>query len=85
MTIEITCVADTQSGVGEGAVWDMGAQCLCWVDIPAGLIHRYDPATGENTSVAFGEPVGCLFVIELDFLKGREKLGDVPVHSLIRY
>ena len=62
MTIEITCVADTQSGVGEGAVWDMGAQCLWWVDIPAGLIHRYDPATGENTSVAFGEPVGCLAV-----------------------
>ena len=26
-----------------------------------------------------------IFIIELDFLKGREKLKDVPVHSLIHY
>jgi len=32
-----------------------------------------------------GSAVGCLFVIELGFLPGRERLGDVPVHSLIRY
>jgi len=32
-----------------------------------------------------GRPVACLFVIELGFLPGRQKLGDVPVHSLIRY
>lgn len=31
------------------------------------------------------EPVACAFVIELGFLPGREKLGDVPVHSLIKY
>jgi adenine phosphoribosyltransferase len=30
-----------------------------------------------------GIPVACTFVIELGFLPGREKLGDVPVHSLI--
>jgi len=29
--------------------------------------------------------VGLATVIELDFLKGREKLGDVNFHSLIRY
>lgn len=29
--------------------------------------------------------VGAGFVIELDFLKGREKLGDAPVLSLIHY
>jgi len=27
----------------------------------------------------------CLFVIELGFLNGRERLGDVPVSSLITY
>lgn len=27
----------------------------------------------------------CSFVIELGFLKGRERLRDVPVHSLVRY
>ena len=32
-----------------------------------------------------GIPVACVFAIELGFLPGREKLGDVPVHSLIKY
>ena len=32
-----------------------------------------------------GEIVGLSFVIELDFLNGREKLGDLPIHTLIHY
>ena len=31
-----------------------------------------------------GDPVGCAFVIELSFLAGRDRLGDIPIHSLIR-
>ncbi len=27
----------------------------------------------------------CLFVIELDFLHGRDKLGDTPVFSILHY
>ena len=27
----------------------------------------------------------CQFVVELDFLKGREKIKNVPVHSLLHY
>jgi len=27
----------------------------------------------------------CAFVVELDFLKGREKLGNYEVHSLLHY
>jgi len=30
-------------------------------------------------------PVEAVFVIELDFLKGREKLSGIPVRSLIHY
>ena len=32
-----------------------------------------------------GEPVACVFVIELAFLEGRSRLGDIPAHALIRY
>jgi adenine phosphoribosyltransferase len=32
-----------------------------------------------------GEPVACCFVIELSFLHGRKRLGDLPVHSLVKY
>ncbi len=31
------------------------------------------------------EIVECAFLMELDFLGGRAKLGDIPVHSLLRY
>ncbi len=31
-----------------------------------------------------GDPVACAVVIELGFLPGREKLGDIPVHALVR-
>jgi adenine phosphoribosyltransferase len=32
-----------------------------------------------------GEPVAACFVIELTFLNGRQRLGDLPVHSLVKY
>ena len=30
-----------------------------------------------------GRPVACSFVIELEFLQGRKRLGDIPVHTLM--
>ncbi|MER1998638.1 MAG: adenine phosphoribosyltransferase [Lysinibacillus sp.] len=32
-----------------------------------------------------GEVVGCAFLIELEELKGREKIGSYPIKSLIQY
>jgi adenine phosphoribosyltransferase len=34
---------------------------------------------------AGGNPIGALFVIELGFLQGTVRLGDVPVRSLLKY
>lgn len=49
-------------------------------------------ATGGTTDAAIklihrmgGTVVGCAFVIELDDLKGREKIGDIPVYSIAHY
>ena len=49
-------------------------------------------ATGGTMAAAIklvrrigGEPVACAFVIELGFLDGRKKLGDIPIHPLVRY
>lgn len=60
MRYRIELAVATRSRLGEGAVWDVGDQRLWWVDIAAGLIHRYDPVSGRNESFDFGEPVGCL-------------------------
>ena len=32
-----------------------------------------------------GVVAGLLFLVELSFLGGREKLGDYPTHSLLTY
>ena len=49
-------------------------------------------ATGGTMAAALklvrkigGTPVACSFVIELAFLAGRKKLGETPVHALVRY
>ena len=42
-------------------------------------------ATGKLVEQLGGEVVGYAFVIELGFLDGRAKLGDVPVDSLVIY
>ena len=49
-------------------------------------------ATGGTASAAVelvrqlgGTVVGCAFVIELAFLDGRRRLGDLEVHSIVRY
>ena len=46
--------------LGESPCWDARAGLLCWVDIPAGTIHRYDPADGSRDSIAVGQPVGAV-------------------------
>ena len=42
-------------------------------------------ATGELVAKLGATVAAYAFVIELDFLKGRERLGDTQVLALIRY
>ena len=56
------------------------------------LIHDDLLATGGTARAKIdlveqlgGEVVGLAFVIELDFLNGREKLAGYDVHSLVQY
>ena len=56
------------------------------------LVHDDLLATGgtagalcELVRSAGAEVAGCAFLVELDFLGGRERLGDADVCSIIRY
>lgn len=57
---DVELVLDARAKVGEGAVWDGTAGRLVWVDIPAGLVHRLDPASGCDESFDVGQPVGAV-------------------------
>jgi sugar lactone lactonase YvrE len=59
-TITAELLDDARATIGEGPVWDDRSRRLLWVDIPAGLVHRFDPTTGESSSLKVGQPVGAV-------------------------
>lgn len=44
---------------GEGPCWDAATKRLIWVDLERGIVHRFDPATGEDQLLEVGQPVGA--------------------------
>nr|MBA2277535.1 SMP-30/gluconolactonase/LRE family protein [Chloroflexia bacterium] len=46
--IEPEVVIDAACETGEGPLWHGDEVVLYWVDIPAGRVYRYDPASGRN-------------------------------------
>jgi len=57
-TLELA--ADAHATLGEGPVWDAARGALWWVDIPAGLVHRFDPRTGADRAMPIGSAVGAV-------------------------
>lgn len=53
-------VLDVRTDLGEGPLWDGRARCLRFVDIVAGHIQRFDPATRTLRTLAAGGMVGCV-------------------------
>ncbi|MBO0820649.1 MAG: SMP-30/gluconolactonase/LRE family protein [Nocardiopsaceae bacterium] len=44
-------VGDVTATLGEGPYWNPDDECLLWVDIPEGRLHRTDVASGATDSV----------------------------------
>jgi sugar lactone lactonase YvrE len=51
-------ILDAGAELGEGPVWDARARALLWVDVTAGQVHRFDPATGVDERFDVGRLVG---------------------------
>lgn len=58
MNIEL--VQDVRAMIGEGPIWDERTGRLHWVDIAAGIVHRFAPADGSDRFIDVGQPVGSL-------------------------
>ena len=53
-----TVALDARAELGEGPVWDAGANRLIWVDILGRTVHTFDPKTGVDNSVYVPELPG---------------------------
>ena len=58
-------IADYACKVGEGPMWHSDEHRLYWVDIPAGRMFRYDPATDTHEQCYDGDSAGG-FTIQVD-------------------
>ena len=59
MTSGVELAVDVRAELGEGPSWDPETRCLIWVDITAEVVHRFDPASGEDERFEVGQPVGA--------------------------
>jgi sugar lactone lactonase YvrE len=57
--LEVELVLDAGAELGEAPCWDSRAQILLWVDITAGIVHRFDPARDTDETFDVGQPVGA--------------------------
>lgn len=62
MNVEVVLHVPTE--VGESPVWCEKRRLLWWVDITAGLLHAFSPATGKDRSWSMNQPIGCVALTE---------------------
>lgn len=62
--VEFELVLDSRAHLGEGPLWDEDAGELLWVNLIRGELHRFDPATGVDTQLRAGTPVGAAVLRE---------------------
>ncbi|WP_075187602.1 SMP-30/gluconolactonase/LRE family protein [Teredinibacter haidensis] len=55
-----------KANLGECPRWDERNNFLYWVDINACELHRFNPQSGEDSHITFGEEIGCFSLREGD-------------------
>jgi sugar lactone lactonase YvrE len=61
-------LVDAHAEVAESPLWDDRANCLWWVDIPAGALHRTEIATGVDRTTVLGTSLGAVALRGDDWL-----------------
>ena len=66
-------ILDARNATGESPVWSVSEQALYWVDIPAGTLHRWDPADDSTQSWKAPQMLACIARYENgDWIAGME-------------
>ncbi len=74
MVLQAVCVFSGGAVLGEGPVWEEGAQALDWVDIERGSLCRFYPASRSNQEWLLGCRVGFAVNTERgDVLAGTQE------------
>ena len=86
LKLAVECVVDARNTIGESPVWSPRDAALYWVDIPAGRVLRWSPATGEQRSWQLPSAVGSLGLREqgglVVALRSGFHLFDPPSETL---
>jgi sugar lactone lactonase YvrE len=60
MSAEVELVVDAKAVLGEGPIWHSAGRRLYWVDIEGGLLHVFDPSTGQDRAIDVGTRIGTV-------------------------
>ena len=60
LDIAVDCVVDSRDTVGESPLWAAAESALYWVDISAGRLHRWHPASGASQAWQLGSAIGSI-------------------------
>jgi len=81
VTEQIDIVVPGGAELGESPVWDERAECLWWVDIKGGLVHRHEPA-GADAHRTVDEEVGAVAMRERGGVVLAARSGVVVLDDL---
>jgi len=59
-THQASVLIDSKNQLGEGVMWHPAEKVLYWVDITPGILHRFDPKTGQTQSWLMGAMIGTV-------------------------
>lgn len=63
-TNDVELVIDSQSDLGEGALWDYRTGELLWVNITSEILNFYNPKIGNNKEMFTGQMIGTVVPTE---------------------
>lgn len=76
---DVQVVVHRPAELGESPVWDEDRQCLWWVDITEGKLHRFDPEKRQDESESVGAELGAIGLRQDGGLVAAAALGFATV------